>query len=751
LRERLRAQLVLALYRSGRQAEALAAYRAARTMLVEELGLEPGPQLRELYTRILRHDPALTPRPPSNLPRPATRLIGRGAAVARLEELVRRADTRLLTLTGVGGSGKSRLALELADRLLPEFRDGAVFVALAPISDASLVLPTVAAMVGIGERPHESLLDTVARALDGKELLVILDNFEQVLPAAHDLAALLERTSGPTMIVTSRAALRVAAERRFEVPPLQLPSVTGRSREGLLENEAVALFVERATAVNPEFVVTDQNAPAIAEICVRLDGLPLAVELAAARADVLSPLALLARLDDRLELLSAGPHDRPARQQTLRATLDWSHDLLGDRDRGVFRRLAVFSRGADLAAVEAVCATGDTSRAETLDALASLVETSVVRRWDDERGEPRFGMLETIHEYAREKLQASGDEQDARRAHAEHFLHLAEAAYERRLDEETELAAALQADHDNFRAALAWLRERDERGFVRLAGALAWFWNARTHLLEGGARLREALGAREAEPRDRARLLVGAALVETWRGDYEGAVAHLHEARTLWSALGDELESTLALDALAYSLTMLGDRERAGATAAESLEAARRLGRPKQIDRARIMLGLTRVIEGDADGAEPLVRAALASAESRGDRRREMEAHHLLGDCGLIRGECELATRHYAAATRHAWELGDLAQVAVDLEGVAMGSAGAGDSRRAVSLAAAAVQAADELGVDMGAVEFWTAFRARYLEPARERLGPAAETLAAEGRSLSLERAVEAATAATAS
>jgi hypothetical protein len=391
------------------------------------------------------------------------------------------------------------------------------------------------------------------------------------------------------------------------------------------------------------------------------------------------------------------------------------------------------------------------SRAEILDALASLVAKSVVRRWDDDRGEARFGMLETIHEYALEKLQASGDEQTSRGAHAEHFVGVAEAAYERRLDDETELAARLEADHDNFRAALAWLRERDAQRFVRLAGALGWFWNARTHLLEGGTRLNDALATPQAEPHDRARALVAAALVETWQGNFEGAVAHLEEARALWSALGDELESTLALDALAYAFTMRGDQERAGPTAAESLEAACRLGRPEQIDRARIMLALTRVIAGDADAAEPLARAAAASAEARGDTRRKMEAHHLLGDCGLIRGRCELARRHYAAATRHAWELGDLAQVAVDLEGVAMASAGAGDFQRAVSLAAAAVQAANELGVDMGDVEFWIDFRARYLEPARERLGPAAETLAAEGRALSLERAVEAATAASAS
>ena len=747
LRERLRAQLMLALYRSGRQADALAAYQLTREKLVDELGIEPSPQLRELNNRILRQDESLSVRPRTNIPLPATRLIGRAAALARLEELVLDPDVRLVTLTGVGGSGKTRLALELGSRVLSRFRDGAFFVPLAPISDAALVVPTIAQTLGVKELPGEHVAETLARSLGEKQLLLLVDNFEQVEPAANDLSFVVERTTGVTIVVTSRAALRVAAEHRFEVPPLAVPEPARLpSPDVLLENESVALFVERARAVNRSFAVTSESAGAIAEICVRVDGLPLAVELAAARANLLSPLTLLARLDDRFGLLSRGAHDRPARQRTLRATLDWSHDLLDEHDRTLFRRLSVFAGGCTLAAAERVCSADVGPPLSVIDGLDSLVEKSLLRGGDG-RGEPRFTMLETVHEYARERLAESGEAHRLAAAHAAHFRELAERAYAQRLDDESGVAAILAADHDNLRRALAWLGDHDPPEYVQLAGALAWFWNARTYLGEGGEHLRRALAVRDAGPRHRARALAGAALVEIWQGTFDAAIEHLEEARVLWTQLGDTVENALTLDSLAYALTMSGHRDRARAAAAENLEVAQALGRPEQVDRAQVMLALTSVTEGDADGAERLARACLARAVERGDVRRQMEAYHLLGDCGLIRGDCDAAERHYATATRLAWELGDLAQAAVDLEGVAMAAAGQGEGERALRLGAAAMRAADELGVEMGAVDFWVSFRERYFPPVRAALRSEADSLAEEGRRLTLEQAVETATA----
>jgi predicted ATPase len=436
LRERAHELAMLALYRCDRQAEALEHYTAFRARLSEELGLEPGPALRELQRRILQHDPGLGHEQDdaavaASLPASPNPLVGRTRELDEVGALLLRRDARLIVLTGAGGSGKSRLALEAAREARRSFANGVVLVELAPLRDPELVLPTIAHAVGVADTPAETLLDVLAESLRPRELLLVLDNVEHLRPATSSFVELLARAPRLTLLVTSRAVLHVSGEHVFPVDPLG-------------EDAAVELFEQRARALRPEFRVTAENDGVVREICRRVDRLPLAIELAAARIRTLRADALLDRLGQRLSVLTGGPRDLPARQQTLRATLEWSVRLLSDDERRVLARLAVFPAGATVEASEQVCGAD-------LDTLTALVDHSLVRRVDT-ADETRFSLLETIREYAEEVL---GDERaETEHALAEHLAALVERAVLRGPGSEVWLPR-LDAELDNLRAAFA--------------------------------------------------------------------------------------------------------------------------------------------------------------------------------------------------------------------------------------------------------------------------------------------------------
>ncbi|MGH2380689.1 MAG: ATP-binding protein [Candidatus Limnocylindria bacterium] len=689
---------------------------------------------------------------PNNLPTRLTTFLGRQREIGEISELL--SHSRLLTLTGPGGTGKTRLSLEVAAGSLTEHRDGVFFVELAAITDPDLVAPTISRALKLPDRGGRSAIERLVDHIGEKRVLLVLDNFEQVVAGAASVNQLLSACPMLTVLASSRSTLRISGEQEYPVPPLDLPDPANLPPlSQLSQYEAVALFIERARAVKPAFEVTNENAPAVAEICVRLDGLPLAIELAAARIRILTPQAMLGRLQDRLGLLAGGAMDLPERQQTLRGAIAWSHDLLEEPERMLFASLAVFVGGAGLEAIERVCA--PEVSADLLDALASLVEKSLLRQMEGLDGEPRFAMLETIREFAVEQAAVGGRQERLRSAHAAFYAELAHAAATRIMgsDKRTWLDP-LEQDHDNLRAAISWATGAGEAETALQLGADLWrFWQMRGHLSEGLERISQALALRSSHhhPGVRADALSAAAGLAYWLAETERARSLYQEEIVARTDLGDRAGLAEAHYGISFTwaiIDLLNDESARAADhhVTQALTIFHELGDAAGAGRCEWALG--NINWGNRNPAEARRHSlhALATFEAIGDSFMIGWASYTLGLAELSEDEAhggsgearDAARRRFTTALEIFADAQDVSGYALVLDAFAYLAMRNGDRDRAARLsgAVAKLERVSGTGLNLwnrGILDF---------DPAELRADPSLAAAWASGEALGTDKAV---------
>jgi predicted ATPase/transcriptional regulator with XRE-family HTH domain len=654
-------------------------HRETLGLLANALGLEGNDRTAFVATaRRGSRAPAAPPRGTldthqHNLPVQPTSLLGREEQVAALTALLRRTDVGLVTLTGPGGIGKTRLAIEVAAELVDDFADGVWYVRLSRLTDPDLILPTIAQTLGLKEAGRLPIAESLREHLSARQTLLVLDNFEQVVHAAPPVSTLLEASPGLKVLVTSRTSLRLRGEKTYTLAPLPLPKPgDAHAPERLAHYAAVALFIERARDARSDFAVTVANAPAIAEICTRLDGLPLAIVLAAARVRVLPPEALLARLSSRLKLLTGGARDTETRQQTMRNTLAWSEDLLAPEERVLFLRLAVFVGGCTLEAAEEVCAApagGEPLSLDVLEGLGALVDQNLVLQ-REEGGEARFGMLHVIREFALDQLHQSSDAAAMHQAHAAYFRALGEeaephlwgfgqAAWVRRLE----------GEHDNLRAALGWLRDHGEaESAVRLAVAIGRFWFFRSYYEEGARWLESLLASPGAiDPTVHVRALFRAGILAWMRGDAPRLGLLGEEALALARTTGDVEGSALGWQLRAFASLSEGQLERAAEYADQAVAAARQAGVRRTLGLELYSQGNVLLMLGELERAQAGAAEGLELLRAQGDEGGQAHCQEILSEVACRRGDATNGRLHAKEALELFQRLEDPAGMAVSL------------------------------------------------------------------------------------
>jgi predicted ATPase/DNA-binding CsgD family transcriptional regulator len=678
---------------------------------------------------------------PGNLPRQLTSFIGRERELQDVRELL--GGSRLLTLTGPGGSGKTRLGLQLAVKVASGFPDGVYFVALAPVGNPDLVLSSIAQGIGLGDVGDRPLLDRLCSHLESARVLLLLDNFEHLIASAPVVAALLQATAELRIVVTSRAPLHVSGEQEFEVPPLQVPDLQSATVATVAGCESVRLFMERARAAWPGLVLDEENAAVIAGITQRLDGLPLAVELAAARVKLLPPATLLARLERALPLLVGGARELPQRQQTLRGTIAWSYELLGTGAGRWLAACSVFRGGISLEAAESVCAASIDLGVEVLDALEELVDQSLLRRVEgfDGPGGPRFGMLYMVREFAAERLAEMPERARIEAGHAATFLAMAQAAGPGlRGPGEQEWLERLEVEYQNIRAAIDWYTQHEPRQALRLAAAMSRFWGVRGHFTEGRGRLRALLGMTRDATAMRVKALNGAASLAIDQGGHTEARALLAESSQLSQQLGYRSGEATALIYLGRSLIASGRPAEAGPHIERALQLLDGLDDPATVAIALLYAGLAAHFTGHFEEACARYGRSVDLCRAAGFRSVGARSLQQLGKSRLELGDIRGARSALEEALPTCLELGDRWVVPLVMAGFAGVAARTGRPRRALRLAGVA-QGLCEAGQFSLPVPVEAELE-RWLARARNRLGSVAVQVMAEGRQMGLTEAV---------
>jgi predicted ATPase/DNA-binding SARP family transcriptional activator len=732
LRERLCGQRVLALYRCGRQADALQAYQDLRGRLADELGIDPNPALARRHEAVLRQDPGLDWRPAGPEPRPGdhaagpeapapaaaapagigtaagpgwlpaetTSFIGRESELATIEELL--GLSRLLTLTGPGGSGKTRLALKAGQQASGRYSGGVWLVELAPVARPDLVAAAAASALGVREDPGRPLAETIAAQLraEAGEALLIIDNCEHVLDAAAGLVTgLLRQCPALRILATSQSRLNVAGEATWPVPPLTLPPPDEQDPLVVAQSESARLLCDRARLARPGFSLAEVNAGAVSEICRRLDGIPLALELAAARLNALTARQLAARLDDRFRVLSGGSRGGLPRHQTLQAAIEWSHDLLSDAERVCFRRLAVFAGGCTLEAAEAVLPDAVLPADVVFDAVTSLVDRSLLTT-EERSGSMRYGMLESVHQFARRQLAEAGEQDALSQRHLAWLLDYAGQADLDGPDQEAWLDL-LEADLENIRTGLEWgLTRPGSDQALALAGAVAPFWQVRGHASLGRRWLDSALAAAGpgADPRLRAIALDGAGQLAYVQADHEAQLRYQQESLAIWRGLGDDARTASCLGELGAAAHVRGEYPAAQAMYAEALELARRAGASNVMGRCLSGLGRLALHTGDQAQATAYYTESMSRFRAAGDLRR---ATVILGNLGVVSfndGDFDLAAARLHEHLANARKLGDRKLIGGALTNLGTVLQNTGDTDGAAQLHAEALALAEQVG-----------------------------------------------------
>jgi len=682
-----------------------------------------------------------SPAPKNNLREQLTSFIGREKE--KQDILSQLEKSRLLTLTGIGGCGKTRLALEIAKSLQQQFPDGIWLVELAPITEPTQVIQTIASVLQIKEMPGTALIDTMFSKLKDKQLLLLLDNCEHLIDICSDIAKkLLQNSHFLKILTTSREALNIAGETAWNVPSLSLPKDVTETVENLASFEAISLFMERAKSVNPRFSLSQENVSTIVDICRRLDGIPLAIELAVARIKMMSPQNILDRLHNRFQLLTGGDRTALERQKTMRATVDWSYDLLNDQEKQVLNRLAVFIDGCDLESAEKVCGTGTDFEDAVLDILNNLIDKSLLNTKLDADGNYRYNLLESLREYASIKLVDSGESDFVRSAHADYFYDQAEKGYEERISNPAFWLSQLKKNDGNLNAALIWLKGSNKHLFI--AGALGWYWIANAMLRKSRDEILEALKRQSGQNAQVARAMFWLGRSAVFIGDVENGFPKMEESLSMFQSLDMKKDSVLCMLELGFIYSVVLQKDKGLHFSRESVWLAEKINEERLVISSNIFACTSYIyLEKDLSKTEEIIQKYLPLAQKYNMPKEIMWANHSYADCSLIRKDFDEAEKRFCKAIVATINYGDIAQTSGDLGGLASSLSGQDRFEKSMQLFGA-VKAKLE---DLGLVEFPPCYQIildGYQNQAKQNLGEEKSAkLFEKGKEMGFDKAVE--------